>query len=94
MSAGRHLYDTDKYIQKIDLEVRDKYAKTTFSIVITSVDISTVCVPDPHPVAVAQPLHRIILADPQSNLKVHKRENFLGSDIEMCTFSQLVIQKC
>jgi hypothetical protein len=37
-------------------------------IVITSVDISTVCVPDPHPVAVAQPLHRIILADPQSNL--------------------------
>ena len=25
--------------------------------------------------------------DPQHCLKVHKRENFLGSDIEICTFS-------
>ncbi len=27
-------------------------------------------------------------------LKVHKREKFLGSDIEICTFSELVMQKC
>jgi hypothetical protein len=27
-------------------------------------------------------------------LKVHKRENFLGSDIEICTFSLLVMHKC
>jgi hypothetical protein len=27
------------------------------------------------------------LQDAQSMLKVHKRENFLGSDIEICTFS-------
>ncbi len=27
-------------------------------------------------------------------LKVHKRENFLGSDIEICSFSQLVMHKC
>ncbi len=28
------------------------------------------------------------------HLKVHKRDNFLGSDIEMCTFSMLFMQKC
>ena len=27
-------------------------------------------------------------------LKVHKRENFLSSGIEICTFSLLVMQKC
>ncbi len=27
-------------------------------------------------------------------LKVHKRENFLSSDFEICTFSQLVMHKC
>ncbi len=27
-------------------------------------------------------------------LKVHKRENFLGSDFDSCTFSQLVMHKC
>ncbi len=26
-------------------------------------------------------------------LKVHKRENFLGSDFEICTFSLLVMHK-
>jgi hypothetical protein len=27
-------------------------------------------------------------------LKVHKRENFLGFDFEICTFSLLVMPKC
>ncbi len=30
----------------------------------------------------------------EAALKVQKRENFLGSDIEICTFSYLVMQKC
>jgi hypothetical protein len=60
-------------------------------IVITSIDISTVCVPDPHPVAIAQPLHRIVLADPQSNLKVHKIENFFDSDFGICVISLLIL---
>ncbi len=28
------------------------------------------------------------------DLKVHKRENFLGFDFEICTFSLLVMPKC
>ncbi len=28
------------------------------------------------------------------HLKVHKRENFLGFDFEICTFSLLVMPKC
>jgi hypothetical protein len=31
---------------------------------------------------------------PESTLKVHKRENFLGFDFEICTFSLLVMPKC
>ncbi len=31
---------------------------------------------------------------PGTPLKVHKRENFLGFDFEICTFSQLVMHKC
>ena len=27
-------------------------------------------------------------------LKVHNHDNFLGSDFEICTFSQLVMHKC
>jgi hypothetical protein len=32
-----------------------------------------------------------LLLELKYTLKVHKRENFLGSDIEICTFSLLVI---
>jgi hypothetical protein len=46
-------------------------------IVTTSVDISTVCVPDPHPVAVAQPLHRIVLPHTQSNIMISEKKSFL-----------------
>ncbi len=28
------------------------------------------------------------------HLKVHKRENFLGFDFEICTFSLIVMPKC
>jgi len=30
---------------------------------------------------------KIVLQNSQNNLKVHKRENFLGFDFEICTFS-------
>jgi hypothetical protein len=36
----------------------------------------------------------IVVVVARSLLKVHKRENFLGSDFEICTFSQLVMHKC
>jgi hypothetical protein len=41
----------------------------------------------------------LLKPDPESesgsnHLKVHKRENFLGFDFEICTFSLLVMPKC
>ncbi len=50
--------------------------------------------PDPGQGFTAQKLENSLFKKSEKYLKVHKRENFLGSDFEICTFLQLVMHKC